>query len=147
MLKIRLTRTGKKHDPHYRIIVMPARTKRDGRAVEYIGYYNPRSKEIKLKVERAKHWLSVGAQPTDTVRSILVKHKLLKQLPRPKREPKKPKKEMKKEAAGKDEKTEPKKKPKQEKKPKKESKKNKKPEVKKEPKVEKKLEKKEEKKK
>ena len=95
MLKIRLKRIGKKHDPQYRIIIIPARTKRDGRAVEYIGYYNPISKEIKLKVERAKYWLSTGAQPTDTVRSILVKHKLLKKRDYPKRPPRKPKKDLK----------------------------------------------------
>ena len=93
MLKIRLKRAGKKHAPHYKIIVIPARTKRDGRAVEYIGYHNPISKETKVDLERAKYWLSVGAQPTGTVHSILAKHKLLEPLPRPDREPLKPKKE------------------------------------------------------
>lgn len=95
MLKIRLKRIGKKHDPQYRIIIIPARTKRDGKAVEYIGYYNPIRKEIKLKVERAKYWLSIGAQPTNTVRRILVKQKLLKQKIYPKRPPKKSKKALK----------------------------------------------------
>lgn len=129
MLKIRLTRTGKKHDPHYRIIVIEARTKRDGRAVEYIGYCNPRSKEVKLKVERAKYWLSVGAQPTSTVIGILAKHKLIKPLPRPDRPPKKPKKELKKEKAQESKKEEPtakKKSEKKEKSPKKTTKKEKK---------------------
>jgi len=96
MLKIRLKRIGKKHVPHYRIVVIPARTKRGGKSVEQLGYYNPKSKKISLKVERAKHWLSVGAQPTDTVRSILAKHKLVQPKIRPKRPPKKPKKELKK---------------------------------------------------
>lgn len=97
MLKIRLTRIGKKHEPHYRIVVIPARTKREGKAIENIGYYNPRSKDLKLKVERAKYWLSVGAQPTDTARSFLAKHKLIVPLPKPDRPPRKPKKELKKE--------------------------------------------------
>ena len=95
MLKIRLTRTGKKHAPHYRIIVIKARTKRDGKAIEYLGHHDPRKKETKLNVERAKYWLSVGAQPTDTVYSILVKHNLAKQKPRPERPPLKSKKEKK----------------------------------------------------
>lgn len=85
-------RLGKRHDPHYRIIVIPARTKREGRAVEQIGHYNPKSKEVTVDVERAKYWLSVGAQPTATVHSILAKKKLLKPLERTKREPKKAKK-------------------------------------------------------
>lgn len=93
MLKIRLKRIGKKNDPQYRIVIMPARSKRDGKALEYIGYYNPRKKETKLNTKRAEYWLSIGAKPTDTARSILVKQKLLKQQPRPKRLPKKPKKE------------------------------------------------------
>ncbi len=93
MLKIRLKRIGKKNDPQYRIVVIPARSKRDGRAIEYLGYHNPRKKETKLDIKRAEYWLSVGAQPTETARSILVKHKLAKQQPRPKRPPKKPKKE------------------------------------------------------
>jgi len=96
MLKIRLKRVGKKDKPHYRIIVIPARTKREGKAIEYIGYYNPLDKKVDVKLERAKYWLSVGAQPTDTVRSILAKHKIIEPLQRPKRPPKKPKKELKK---------------------------------------------------
>jgi small subunit ribosomal protein S16 len=93
MLKIRLTRLGKKHDPHYRIIVTEARSKRDGKAIEYLGHYDPRSKELKLDIDRAKYWLSVGAKPTETVHSMLAKKKLLKPLKRAKRAPKKPKKE------------------------------------------------------
>ena len=97
MLKLRLKRMGKKNSPHYRIVVMPARSKRDGKAVEYIGHYNPKSKELKLDVDRAKYWLSVGAQPTDTVHSFLAKHKLIKAQERPKLPPKKPKKQQKEE--------------------------------------------------
>ena len=104
MLKIRLKRIGKKQEPHYRIVVMPARTKRDGKAVEYIGYHSPIRKETKLEIERAKYWLSVGAKPTATVHSILAKHKLLEPLPRPDRPPLKPKKEQEKKEAPKAEK-------------------------------------------
>ncbi len=92
MLKIRLTRIGKRNSPQYRIVVMPARSKRDGKAIEYIGYYNPISKKLKLDVERAKYWISVGAKPTETVKSFLVKKKIVKAGFQPKRQPKKPKK-------------------------------------------------------
>lgn len=69
MLKIRLRRMGAKHQPHYRIVVADARSPRDGRVVESIGFYNPKTRPLTLNVdaERAQHWLSVGAQPTDTV--------------------------------------------------------------------------------
>lgn len=79
MVKLRLTRTGKRGEPHYRIIAIHARTKREGRALEYLGYYNPRTKPstVTLKDERIKYWLSQGAQPTNIVRSLLVKNNLL----------------------------------------------------------------------
>jgi small subunit ribosomal protein S16 len=72
-VKIKLKRLGKIHAPFYRIIVADARTKRDGRAIEEIGKYHPKSEPslIELDSERAQHWLSVGAQPTDPVRKIL----------------------------------------------------------------------------
>lgn len=80
MVKIRLTRTGKKHAPHYRIIAIQARTKRDGEALEYLGYYNPRTtpSTIEIKKDRVQHWLDNGAQPTDTVKRILEKEGVLK---------------------------------------------------------------------
>lgn len=73
VLKIRLRRMGAKHQPHYRIVVADARSPRDGRFVESIGFYNPKTQPLTLNVdhERAKHWLAVGAQPTETVRSLL----------------------------------------------------------------------------
>jgi small subunit ribosomal protein S16 len=106
MVKIRLTRTGRKNEPHYRIVVMPEEKKRDGKAIEYVGHYDPRSKQIDLDIERAKYWLSVGAQPTDTVRGMLVKFKLLKALPQKK---KVEKKEIKQEKTEKKKEAEPKK--------------------------------------
>ena len=75
MVKIRLKRMGMKKEPFYRIVVADSRTPRDGRFIEEIGYYNPVSNPVELKVdeERAKYWLSVGAQPTETTRSLLNK--------------------------------------------------------------------------
>jgi small subunit ribosomal protein S16 len=72
-VKIKLKRMGKIHAPYYRIIVADARTKRDGRAIEEIGKYHPKNDPsfIEVDSERAQHWLSVGAQPTDPVRKIL----------------------------------------------------------------------------
>src|SRR6516164_5164927 len=72
-VKIKLKRLGKIRAPYYRIVVADARTKRDGRAIEEIGKYHPKAEPsfIEVNSERAQHWLSVGAQPTDPVRRIL----------------------------------------------------------------------------
>ncbi len=72
-VKIKLKRLGKIRAPYYRIVVADARTKRDGRAIEEIGKYHPKDEPsfIEVDSERAQHWLSVGAQPTDPVRKIL----------------------------------------------------------------------------
>ena len=79
MVKIRLKRMGMKKEPFYRVVVSDSRSPRDGRFVEEIGYYNPVSDPavIKLDEEKAKYWLSTGAQPTDTVRGLLKKSGLL----------------------------------------------------------------------
>jgi small subunit ribosomal protein S16 len=66
MVKIRLSRFGSKHNPHYRIVVTDVRRKRDGAYIEKIGYYDPRKTTpdwLKVDVERARYWLSVGASP------------------------------------------------------------------------------------
>ena len=78
--RIRLKRTGSRHQPHYRVVVMDGTKPRDGRAIEEIGYYNPRTEPptIDLNEERARYWLEVGAQPTDTVRSLLKKSGVMK---------------------------------------------------------------------
>ena len=75
MVKIRLKRMGMKKEPFYRIVITDSRNARDGRAIEEIGYYNPVSepKQLKIDEERAKYWLGVGAQPTETTRSLLKK--------------------------------------------------------------------------
>lgn len=71
-VKIRLKRLGKIRSPHYRIVVMDSRTKRDGRAIEEIGLYQPKSDPsvIQVNSERAQYWLGVGAKPTETVVAI-----------------------------------------------------------------------------
>src|SRR5215467_6616236 len=72
-VKIKLKRMGKIREPYYRIVVADARTKRDGRAIEEIGKYHPKADPsfIEVNSDRAQHWLSVGAQPTDPVRKLL----------------------------------------------------------------------------
>ena len=74
-VKIRLKRMGMKKKPCYRVVVADIRSTRDGRFIEEIGYYDPMTQpaEIKVNNERAKYWLGVGAQPTDTVRILLKK--------------------------------------------------------------------------
>ena len=76
MLKIRLRRMGAKKAPFYRIVVADSRYPRNGRFIEELGYYDPMKEpaEIKLDVEKAKDWISKGAQPTETVRSLLKKN-------------------------------------------------------------------------
>jgi small subunit ribosomal protein S16 len=77
MIKIRLKRFGKKRAASYRIVAINSRDRRDGRPLEELGYYNPISDELTLKVEAITKWLAVGAQPTQTVRDILVKNNVL----------------------------------------------------------------------
>ena len=72
-VKMRLRRMGAKKAPTYRVIVADSRSPRDGRFIEEIGHFNPRSDEIKIDSEKAKKWLANGAQPTDTVRALLKK--------------------------------------------------------------------------
>ena len=75
MVRIRLTRLGKKKQPFYRIVVVDSRKKRDGAYIESIGYYNPLKDppEVKVDVDRAVDWMMKGAQPSETVRKILSK--------------------------------------------------------------------------
>jgi len=80
MIKIRLQRHGARHSPFYRMVVTPSTTRRDGKFIEVLGTYNPqahlRSEELNLKMERIDHWLGVGAQPTDTARSLIRQSRL-----------------------------------------------------------------------
>jgi small subunit ribosomal protein S16 len=79
-VKIRLRRTGRKKNPMYRIVVADSRSPRDGKFIEVVGQYAPRTGEqaLNLKNERINYWLDNGAQPTDTVRSLLRKGGVLK---------------------------------------------------------------------
>ena len=78
-VKIRLRRMGAKKAPFYRVVVADSRYPRDGRFIEEIGYYDPTKNpaEVKLDADKAKQWISNGAQPTDTVRDLLKKKGVL----------------------------------------------------------------------
>jgi small subunit ribosomal protein S16 len=73
LVKIRLKKMGRKKLPVYKIVVADAKAKRDGRTVDILGTYNPKSKELQLDVEKVKEWLSKGAQPTPRVASLIKK--------------------------------------------------------------------------
>ena len=79
-VKIRLKRIGAKKAPFYRVVVADSRYPRDGRFIEEIGYYNPLTNPVDIKIdsEKAKKWISTGAQPSDTVRSLFKKSGVLK---------------------------------------------------------------------
>jgi len=81
-VKIRLRRTGAKHQPSYRIVVADSRSPRDGRFIEIIGHYNPRhgeggQPELYINPDRALYWLDNGAQPSETAKSLLRRTTLL----------------------------------------------------------------------
>ena len=79
-VKLRLKRMGAKKKPFYRIIAADSRAPRDGKFIEQLGYYNPTTdpSELKIDAEKCKKWLDNGAQPTDTVRSLLKKSGIIK---------------------------------------------------------------------
>ena len=79
MVKIRLTRTGAKKAPTYRIVVADSRYPRDGRFIDQIGYYNPQINpaDVKIDADKAKDWMVKGAQPTDTVKSLFKKNGII----------------------------------------------------------------------
>ncbi|MFZ4694044.1 MAG: 30S ribosomal protein S16 [Verrucomicrobiia bacterium] len=74
-VRIRMKKTGGLNDPHFRVVVTDARNPRDGRFIEEIGEYHPQQKDgnFRLDLERARYWISKGAQPSDTVRSLIRK--------------------------------------------------------------------------
>ena len=76
MLTIRMRRLGAKKRPFFRMVVTEARSARDGRSLEVLGYYNPTTQPETLRVnrERLEHWVTRGAQPSDTVRTLLARH-------------------------------------------------------------------------
>src|SRR3989344_4863040 len=78
MLTIRLFRVGKKNQPSFKIVVTDkANPPKSGRFVEEVGFYNSRTKEKGLKLERIKYWLSVGAQPSPTIHNLLISEKII----------------------------------------------------------------------
>ena len=79
MLKIRLQRVGRVHEPSFRLVLTDSKNStKSGRFKEILGSYDPRKSADSLKVERIQYWLSQGASPTDTVHNLLVKHKVIK---------------------------------------------------------------------
>ena len=80
MVTIRLSRIGSKKRPYYRIVVIDKRRAQNGRFLEVVGQYNPIASPVQLEInaERARYWLSKGAEPSETVRSILRKKELVK---------------------------------------------------------------------
>jgi small subunit ribosomal protein S16 len=76
MIAIRLSRTGTKKRPYYRLVVLDSTQARDSRFVEILGHYNPRTRPATFEVnhERVAHWLAQGARPSDTVRTLLARH-------------------------------------------------------------------------
>ena len=77
MLKLRFKKYGRKGQPSYRIVAMDSRTKRDGRTIEQLGYYDPLTKKTHLKITPIKKYLANGAQITDSVKNLFVKANIL----------------------------------------------------------------------
>lgn len=75
MLKIRLSKTGKRNQPSFRIVVQEAQSKRDGKYIDHLGYYNPRQEPAEFRLDKKKYqeWIKKGAQPTPTVKSLAKK--------------------------------------------------------------------------
>ena len=76
-VNMRLRRMGAKKAPTYRVIVADSRSPRDGRFIEELGHFDPRSNELKIDAEKAKKWISNGAQPTETVKALLKKSNII----------------------------------------------------------------------
>ena len=83
-VKMRLTRMGDKKSPFYRVVVIDSHKARDGQYVDLIGTYNPLNEETHIDVEKAKKWISCGVQPTETVRTLLVRENILESKKAPK---------------------------------------------------------------
>jgi small subunit ribosomal protein S16 len=99
-VKIRLARIGRRNRAYFRIVVMDSRKKRDGKAIDILGHYQPiEDSKTKIDEERALHWLSQGAIPTDTAKSLLKKHGIMQKFHEMKVERKKAQKEQKAQAS------------------------------------------------
>jgi len=73
MLKIRLKRLGKKRYPFYRLVILESTSRRNGRPIDELGYYNPMTKDYKFDADKIKKWLNYGVKPTETVFNLLKK--------------------------------------------------------------------------
>lgn len=80
MLKMRFKLGGRKRQPSYRLVVMPSTSRRDGRPIQELGFYNPITKEVKLDIEKIRYYLKNGVQPTATVRNLLIRKDVLKKV-------------------------------------------------------------------
>ena len=76
-VKMRLTRMGDKKSPFYRVVVIDSHKARDGQYVDLVGTYNPLNEELNLDVDKAKKWIANGVQPTETVRTLLVRKNVI----------------------------------------------------------------------
>ncbi len=76
-VKMRLTRMGDKKNPFYRVVVIDSHKARDGQYVDLVGTYDPINEKINIDVEKARKWVSCGVQPTETVRTLLVRENIL----------------------------------------------------------------------
>jgi small subunit ribosomal protein S16 len=77
MLKLRLKRTGRKGSPSYRLVIMENTSRRDGRPIEEVGYYNPITKQSFFDIEKIQKWLKFGVKPTETVFELLKKANII----------------------------------------------------------------------
>lgn len=77
MLKLRLKRLGKKRFPFYRLVIMESTSRRNGRPIDEVGYYNPMTKDYKFDLDKIQKWLNFGVQPTETVLSLLKKAEII----------------------------------------------------------------------
>ena len=77
VVKMRMTRLGDKKSPFYRIVVVDSHVARDGQYVDLVGTYNPLTEEHNLDVDKAKQWIANGVQPTETVKSLLVRKEVI----------------------------------------------------------------------
>ena len=77
MLKLRLKRIGRKRSPSYRLVIMENTSRRDGRPIEEVGYYNPITKQSDFDIEKIKKWLDYGVKPTETVFNLLKKANII----------------------------------------------------------------------
>lgn len=71
MLKVRLSRTGKKHEPHYRIVVAEGRSKRDGKQIDQVGHWHPKENKLVIDREAYGNWIKKGAWPTEAVKKLV----------------------------------------------------------------------------